>query len=138
LALPVAVAARRKAEKALKLDGVDFVLETASGRGEEKSREGIETRITERGERYLKGRGEEKSREGIETEHPLSDADRDALVAARRKAEKALKLVGQRIFDVLQFGRGEEKSREGIETSRSQARASSCGSSRRGEKPRRH
>jgi len=61
------VAARRKAEKALKHVDDGPKASRFPGRGEEKSREGIETW---RGRDRVRGpdrRGEEKSREGIET-----------------------------------------------------------------------
>jgi len=88
---PTEVAARRKAEKALKHG---FLL--ALGR-------------------FRCGRGEEKSREGIETNIPRVRR-RNREVAARRKAEKALKPVGVGCNRCRDTRRGEEKSREGIET----------------------
>jgi len=59
-------------------------------------------------------------------------------VAARRKAEKALKLVITIVAAVAASCRGEEKSREGIETSSAARACQPSVGSRRGEKPRRH
>jgi len=133
------VAARRKAEKALKRPRQSCGLGRASGRGEEKSREGIETTATtastlatdtvaarrkaekalkhkkvQNGIRLNEGRGEEKSREGIETYVATRVGLTHRDVAARRKAEKALKRTRLNAENIHDYA------------------------SRRGEKPRRH